>query len=72
MTPNNNERRLLIGAENIAGYLGKPARWLYRQLMYRHFPPPVRQGGGRGSALMAYQHELDEWLRLRQPTRAPA
>lgn len=50
----------LDGAEAIAAYLGKPARWVY-QARERRWRVPIRKADGLG--LYAFVDELDAWQR---------
>lgn len=52
--------RRLDGAEAIAAYLGKPARWVY-QARERRWRVPIRKADGLG--LYAFVDELDAWQR---------
>lgn len=50
----------LDGADAIAAYLGKPARWVY-QARERRWRVPIRKADGLG--LYAFADELDAWQR---------
>lgn len=50
----------LDGAEAIAAYLGKSARWVY-QARERRWQVPIRKADGLG--LYAFVDELDAWQR---------
>jgi hypothetical protein len=51
--------RLAWGARAIAAYLGKPERWLRRQLERAKAPPPTFR---IGSAIVVDLDALDLWL----------
>jgi hypothetical protein len=65
MPTDPQETGKLTGAKAIAAHFGKGPRWTYRKLQYSRRPPPVYQPGGRGSELVAFTDELDQWARRR-------
>ena len=50
---------LLWGGRAIAAYLGRPERWLRRQLARGKKPPPTFR---LGTAIVADPKEIDTWL----------
>jgi hypothetical protein len=65
MQPNQADPGKLVGAKAIAAHFGKGPRWVYKKLEFSRRPPPIYQPGGRGSELIAFVDELDQWARRR-------